>query len=112
MQRYTFSKSERLLKTGEFLRVYTKGKKRQGQYLLIYVLNNQPSRKVGISASRKIGPAVTRNRAKRLIREAYRLNKHLLGNNIHLVIVAKPEIKGLSYKEVEEDFLGLVQKLG
>ena len=110
MQRHTFPKSERLLKTGEFLRVKSSGKKKQGQYLLVYILNNQSSRKIGISVSRKIGPAVTRNRAKRLIRETYRLNKHLLANDIHLVVTAKPEIKGLGFKKVEEDFLGLIQK--
>lgn len=110
MERYTFPKSERLLKKGEFLRVYSQGKKRQGQYLILYILNKQPSRKIGISVSKKTGNAVKRNRAKRLIREAYRLNKDSLSNNIHLVIAAKPEIKGLGFKEVENDFLGLVRK--
>ena len=111
MQRYTFPKSERLLKTWEFKRVYIEGKKQTGKYLTIYVLNNQSSRKVGISVSKKIGNAVKRNRTKRLIREAYRLNKYLLGKDMHLAIIAKPEIKGLGYKEVEKNFLDLVQKL-
>lgn len=110
MKRHTFPKSERLLKKREFLEVYSQGKKRQGRCLILYVLNNQSSRKVGISASRKLGKAVIRNRAKRLIREAYRLNKHLLSDDIHLVIVAKLEIKGLGFKDIEEDFLGLIQE--
>lgn len=103
MQRYTFPKSERLLKKWEFQRVFAENKKYAGKFLVLYILPNQPDRKAGIIASRKIGNAVKRNRIKRLIREAYRLNKNLLPNNIHLVITAKQGISKLKYKDVEED---------
>lgn len=112
MTRHTFPKTERLLKKWEFQRVLNENKKFIGRYIILYILQNQPDRKVGIIASKKIGKAVKRNRAKRLIRESYRLNKHLLPNNIHIVVIAKPEINGLKYKEVEEDFLEICKKAG
>jgi len=110
MHNNSFSKSERLLKRGDFLRVYNKGEKRQGKYIVSYILDKQTSRKIGISVSKKIGNAVKRNRAKRLIREVYRLNKHLLDKNIHLAIKAKADINGINYRELEKDILSLIGK--
>lgn len=107
MHVFTFPKSERLLKRWEFQNVYINGKKLQGNYITVFVLSNQPKRKLGISISKKTGNAVIRNRAKRLIREVYRLNKHKLIDNTHFVISAKPEIKGIKYRDLEKDFLGL-----
>lgn len=110
MPRYTFRKTERLLKKWEFQRVFAENKKYEGKYITLYILPNQQGRKIGILAPRKTGIAVKRNRAKRLIREAYRLNKHLLPNNIHIVITAKPEIIGLKYEQVEEDLLRIYKE--
>lgn len=112
MQRYTFPKKERLLKRWEFLRVYIENKKYTGRYLILHILLNQPDRKTGIIVSRKLGKAIRRNRIKRLIREAYRLNKHILSDNLHLVITAKLGINNLKYKEVEKDLLSLYKKAG
>lgn len=113
MLRYKFPKTEKLKKNWEFLRVYKEGKKYKGDYILIYILQKQPSCKIGISTPKRIiGKAVTRNRAKRLIRETYRLNKHLLRNNINLVVVATQKIIGIGYKDLEKDFLNLLTKAG
>lgn len=117
MQRYTFPKTERLSKKWEFQRVFApensrgifkgfaENRKYAGRYLVVHILKEQPSRKVGILVSRKIGKAVKRNRIKRLIREAYRLNKHSLPDNIHLVIIAKQGIGDLKYRDIEEDLI-------
>lgn len=105
MQRYTFPKTEHLLKKWEFQRVFAENRKFTGRYIVVHILQNQSNRKAGILVSRKIGNAVKRNRIKRLIREAYRLNKHSLPDNIHLVIIAKQGIGDLKYKDIEEDLL-------
>lgn len=111
MQRYTFPKTEHLLKRWEFQRIFSENKKYTGRYLTLHTLLNQPNRKVGILVSRKIGIAVKRNRIKRLIREAYRLNKHLLPNNIHLIITPRHDISKLTYKDIEEDLLEIYNHL-
>lgn len=111
MQRYTFPKTERLLKKKSFLEVYEHGRKTEGEYLILFVLSGTATRKVGVRVSSRVGNAVKRNRAKRLIKEAYRLNKNKLIKNIHLVIAAKPNIVGLKYNDIEKDLLNLYNKV-
>ena len=110
MQRNTFPKKEHLLKRWEFQRVFQQKNKFIGNFFVIHILYKQPETKMGIIVTRRIGNAVIRNRAKRLIREAYRLNKKSFNDNIHLVVSIKPDIKGLQYKDVEEDFLETCKK--
>lgn len=61
-------------------------------------------RRVGVIASRRIGNAVARNRAKRLLREVFRLNQHLLPASCDLVLVARPAIGRAPYGELEQKF--------
>jgi ribonuclease P protein component len=70
------SKSHRINTKPEFDLVFKRGRKYSGKYFLIYVLTNPPAPivsqslpKFGIIASKKVGTAVKRNHAKRLMRE-------------------------------------------
>ncbi|MCM1131973.1 MAG: ribonuclease P protein component [Ruminococcus flavefaciens] len=84
-----------------FLTIYKKGRYIASKYSVIYVMpNNRPYNRFGITAGKKIGNAVCRNRAKRLIRLAYRESEVSLPIGIDIVIVArKPlcEIKSDEY---------------
>lgn len=75
--RYTLPKDCRLQKRREFLRVYAEGKRFDGRLMTAFVLpTNEEQHKIGITASKKaIGNAVERNRAKRLLREAFRQSR-------------------------------------
>ena len=73
----------------DFLNMYKKGRYITSKYSVIYVKpNNRPFNRFGITAGKKIGNAVARNRAKRLIRLAYQKAEVKLPVGIDIVIVA------------------------
>jgi ribonuclease P protein component len=115
---HTFPKSERLQYGHQFRQVYERGRKVEGRLLALYLLDEPaadvaPSgRAVGVVTGRRIGGAVQRNRARRLLREAYRLNKHKLKPNFQLVMVARNGIRGKRLTDVEAELLRLFGTAG
>lgn len=68
--------------------------------------------RVGVVVSRKVGGAVVRSRAKRLLREAFRLHRHELTQPVDLVLVARPSIARCPYAQVEQDLLTTLRRAG
>lgn len=86
-----FRKEERLLKRYEFLRAQNEGGRFTTTHLIVYARpGEQPWSRVGLTASRKVGDAVTRNRRKRLLREVFRRNKGQLPLGCDLVWIVRP----------------------
>lgn len=65
---------------------------------------------MGVVTSKKIGDAVARSRARRLLRESFRLHQHDLSGAVDLVLVARPSISGRKFAEVERDFLRVLRQ--
>ena len=65
---------------------------------------------LGVITGGRIGGAVVRNRARRLMRETFRLHQHDLAGPVDLVLVARPSIVGKGFAEVERDFLTTLRR--
>ncbi len=111
----TFPKEERLRYGHQFRRLYEQGRRQPGPMAVVFVAappEGATGRGVGVVTSRRVGNAVVRNRARRLIREVYRLNRYRLRPNVQIVIVARAAINGKPYREVETALLAQFQAAG
>jgi ribonuclease P protein component len=68
--------------------------------------------RLGVVTSRKIGNAVARSRARRLLRECFRRHQHALTAPANVVLVARNSIAGRKQPDVERDFLTALRRGG
>jgi ribonuclease P protein component len=88
--RRTFRTADKLLTPTDFKRVYNGGRSASDGALVVYVLANHTERtRLGLSVSRQVGNAVTRNRWKRHLREAFRLNRDQLPMGFDIVVIPR-----------------------
>ena len=93
----------------DFLTLYKKGKYSASKYSVIYVRpNGRPFNRLGITAGKKVGNAVCRNRAKRLIRLAYRQYEVDMPVGMDIVIVARSALTSVKSQE----YSGYMEKYG
>jgi ribonuclease P protein component len=103
---------ERIRKKKDFLVLYKKGYRYKGKYFnLIGLFSVLPYSRVGVVASRKVGNAVVRNKAKRRMRELFRRNKDLFRSPVDLLIVASAAIRDAAWTELEESYFQGVGKI-
>ena len=109
-----------------YLKAFRKGGRFVGKTVAVYVLKDYAAKKLmlahpekkyvnrlGLSVTKKVGGAVQRNRAKRIIRAAYRqlVKNKSIKTGYLIVISAKPEIGGMSSRDVYADLSRAMQKL-
>lgn len=106
--------SVRLKRNREFLRIKQQGKRAVSGCLIAnwQALPGDAGSRLGVVTSGRIGPAVVRSRARRLMRESFRLHQHQLAGPVDLVLVARPSIAGKAFSVVERDFLTILAKAG
>ncbi|MBQ6847981.1 MAG: ribonuclease P protein component [Clostridia bacterium] len=89
-----------------FRRAYNKAKTFVGPFAVIYIMKNRRlGPRLGITAGKKIGKAVSRNRAKRLITAAFRDCLPKISGNYDIIIVARPRILTVKSTAVKESFM-------
>ncbi|MGN0166338.1 MAG: ribonuclease P protein component [Lachnospiraceae bacterium] len=100
------------LKNNEFKVVYENGKSYGNKLLVMYVNSNDLNyNRIGISVSKKVGNSVVRHRIKRLIKESLRLNGSIFNIGLDIVVIARVNAVGKSYKEIESACLHLARHL-
>lgn len=102
-------KQFRLKKRAAFAYVYRKGEKASARDLLLLSAKSKEGLKIGLSVSKKVGNAVTRNHVKRLLREAIKPIMDRIDDGYMYVIVAYPSIAEKDFfsvqKSVEQAFV-------
>lgn len=102
----------RLKRRASFAYVYKKGERASAHDLLLLSARSREGLKIGLSVSKKVGNAVTRNRVKRLLREAIRCIEDRIDAGFMYVIVARPSITDMPYKRVCDEVAFAFSKAG
>ena len=107
--RRTFPKSARLLKRGEFRRVYDEGQRRGGPWCAVFFRPNSLSEtRLGVTVPARVGSAVVRNRVKRRLREVFRLNRLLLVPGWDIVLNPREAVARVPFQALEKELLRLL----
>lgn len=104
--------AETLKLNKDFRRLYYRGKSIVCRTCVVSVAKNSLNRnRLGLTCGKVIGKANRRNRAKRLMRESYRLLKPQLKSGYDIVLIARTRIDGKKCDEVQKDIKYAFSKL-
>jgi len=100
---HALSASQRIRRRPEYLRVYEHGLRVRARLMTVIALpNTQNCSRLGIAATRKLGGAVVRNRAKRLVREMYRNAE--VPQGLDIVVIPRPDMLDADFSTLESEF--------
>ena len=104
-----FRPSQRIRRHADFQEIYKTGARVHSRYCTLFIRRNQSTvGRLGIAATKKLGGAVVRNRAKRLIREVFRRNKVAPGFDV--VVIPKRELLDASLITLEADYRNTLER--
>ena len=109
---YIFTKADRILKRREFLRLSKYGKKlRNKHFIAVFSPGRSERTRLGVTVTRKVGQAVTRNRIKRYCREYFRLNRHNISGKWDVSIIAKREVANLAGSRIFSSLQDIFERI-
>ncbi|HJP67237.1 MAG TPA: ribonuclease P protein component [Actinomycetota bacterium] len=103
----------RSLRGGDFRRITAGGARRSGPLFTVFVLPREGvGIRTGFTAGRRIGGAVVRNRARRVMREAWRSLAQGAADGFDVVFVAQPGVRGRGLADVRSEMARLLDAAG
>jgi ribonuclease P protein component len=105
-----FRRHQHIRQRSEFQEVYDRGRKHHGRHWLVFTLARagKPAR-LGIAATRKLGAAVERNRAKRRVRELFR--RHPAPPGFDIVVVPRRSLLDASFGSLEAEYVATLARV-
>ena len=108
--------TDTIKRNGDFTRVYKNGRHYTGKNLILYVLKGvQDKNALGVTASKKAGNSVRRNRLKRLVKENYRLFEHCVPAGYLFVFVIRSQNENGNmpgFSDIRHDMKALLNRAG
>lgn len=112
--RQSFPRQQRIAKRADFVRVYEKGRKQFGRFVVVFVLENgRELTRLGITATKKTGKAHLRNRMKRWVRECYRTHRAetaVSDRPLDIVVNLKPAAADATYPDFCDDLVRAIRR--
>ncbi|MBP1637065.1 MAG: rnpA [Acidobacteria bacterium] len=98
-----FGRDRRIRRRAEFQRVYEAGRRLSLRLMTVILMPTElPGSRLGVSATRKLGGSVVRNRAKRVVREVFRRAE--VPGGLDIVVIPRPSLIEATYQAVEAEF--------
>ncbi len=102
-----------LCRNSEFQKLYKRGRSAVRSTIVVYAIKGKGSRiRLGITVGKKLGGAVCRNRAKRRIKELFRVMQPEIINGVDVCIVARSRVLTAPHKKLVADFKSAMEELG
>jgi ribonuclease P protein component len=110
---FVLKKAHKILDRAKFVKLSRFGRKFQDPYFIVLFMPGESEcSRLGITASKRVGNAVIRNRVKRLVREWFRVNKSTICGCWDVIVIAKKTASGLTSHQVFMSLGKLFDKLG
>jgi len=104
---------QRVTAPADFEETYAQGRSGAARTLVMWLRHGPgASLRLGVVASKVIGNAVKRNRAKRRLREAWRLNRFRFKGDVDVILVARRTILTARWEDVNDDLIRLAKRAG
>jgi len=112
--RETLSPKQRLRHTSQFREAYDQNRRWHGRYMVLFLYSTpEASLRLGVVASKKVGNAIARARAKRRLREAFRRNRsHFTASTDDVVLIARRSILQADWEDLVAELLKLASQAG
>ena len=106
---HALPRAERVRRRPDFERAYDTGARVHARFMTVFFVPNQGVRaRFGVAATRKLGSAVIRNRAKRRARELFR--RHKVADGLDIVIVPRREMLDAPFTSLEADYAAVLAR--